>query len=379
MKPEYSQKFLQRRRFITVLPLIIVPFVTVVFWLLGGGTAVGEKTAAAKGLNTQLPDAKFGAGSLQDKMSFYAMADRDSIRKEEQVRMDPNLNSIEIPEQDQKVFNQETYKVKKERSLPAISYELPEESLPRRLGEVEQLQGYVQAMQNKQPDPEMEALNGALDKLLAIQQPQRANEKPKVVNKKLYAVNVNPVSGDPDFFGAGDSAAKGRFYSESYTIQDTLLSHFIPAMVQGTQTLQPGSVIKLRSLKDAYVGGEKIPAGSFLFGSVSIDNERLRIEITGIVCGAKVYAVSLIVFDADGIEGIFIPGSGSREVVKQSTDQGVQSLGIISMDPSIKAQVSAAAVGAAKSLLSKKVKQVRVTVKSGYKVLLQDTNDKTFN
>ena len=44
------------------------------------------------------------------------------------------------------------------------------------------------------------------------------------------------------------------------------------------------------------------------------------------------------------------------------------------MDPSLKAQAAAAGISAAKTLLSRKVKQVKVMVKAGYKVLLKDKN-----
>jgi hypothetical protein len=44
------------------------------------------------------------------------------------------------------------------------------------------------------------------------------------------------------------------------------------------------------------------------------------------------------------------------------------------MDPSLKAQAASEGIRAAKSLLSKKVKQVKVTLKAGYQVLLRDGN-----
>jgi hypothetical protein len=47
---------------------------------------------------------------------------------------------------------------------------------------------------------------------------------------------------------------------------------------------------------------------------------------------------------------------------------------LTSVDPSLKAQAAATGITAAKSLLSKKIKQVKVTVKAGYKVLLKDKN-----
>jgi len=42
------------------------------------------------------------------------------------------------------------------------------------------------------------------------------------------------------------------------------------------------------------------------------------------------------------------------------------------MDPSFKAQAAATGINAAKSLLSKKVKQVKVIVKAGYRLMLKD-------
>jgi hypothetical protein len=43
-----------------------------------------------------------------------------------------------------------------------------------------------------------------------------------------------------------------------------------------------------------------------------------------------------------------------------------------SIDPSFKVQATTAGINAAKSLLTKKAKLVKVTVKAGYKVLLKE-------
>jgi Conjugative transposon, TraM len=48
---------------------------------------------------------------------------------------------------------------------------------------------------------------------------------------------------------------------------------------------------------------------------------------------------------------------------------------LTSLDPSFKAQATAAGISAAKNLISRKVKQVKVTVKTGYRVLLKDKNN----
>jgi hypothetical protein len=80
------------------------------------------------------------------------------------------------------------------------------------------------------------------------------------------------------------------------------------------------------------------------------------------------------VYDLDGLEGVHIPGSITRDAVKGSAEQSLQSIGLLSLDPSLKAQVTAAGIQAAKGLLSKKVKQVKVALKSGYQVLLKNKN-----
>lgn len=47
---------------------------------------------------------------------------------------------------------------------------------------------------------------------------------------------------------------------------------------------------------------------------------------------------------------------------------------LTTLEPSLKAQAAAAGINTVKSLLTRKVKQVKVMVKAGYKVLLRDKN-----
>src|SRR5206468_2580365 len=100
--------------------------------------------------------------------------------------------------------------------------------------------------------------------------------------------------------------------------------------------------------------------------------ERLQVQINYLHCNNSLYRVRLEVYDMDGLPGIFIPGAISRDVVKQSADNTIQSLDLGTMDPSLKAQAASAGVNVAKTMLSKKVKLARVTVKAGYRVFLKD-------
>lgn len=74
-----------------VLPLLVIPFITMAFWALGGGQGVDEKNLddAKAGLNLQLPKANLKDDKNENKLSFYKEADADSVKKAELLRNDP--------------------------------------------------------------------------------------------------------------------------------------------------------------------------------------------------------------------------------------------------------------------------------------------------
>ena len=118
-----------------------------------------------------------------------------------------------------------------------------------------------------------------------------------------------------------------------------------------------------------------MPKESFVYGTVSLNGERLRVTITSIRCQDVLLPVQLEVYDLDGLPGIYIPGAMTRDVAKSSVDNAAQMLEVTSLDPSLKAQAASAGLSAVKSLLSKKAKLVKVTIKACYKVLLKDKQE----
>jgi conjugative transposon TraM protein len=103
-----------------------------------------------------------------------------------------------------------------------------------------------------------------------------------------------------------------------------------------------------------------------------LEGERLHIDINSIRKDNSLFPVKLAVYDLDGMEGVHIPGAISRDVAKQSADNSLQDIEMNSIDPSFKVQATTAGINAAKSLLTKKAKLVKVTVKAGYKILLKE-------
>jgi len=146
----------------------------------------------------------------------------------------------------------------------------------------------------------------------------------------------------------------------------------IPAVIHETQTIVSGSTVKLRLLNEVNIAGRLVPKDNFIYGIASLNGERLTITIKDIRCDNAILPVSLSAYDMDGIEGIYIPGAISRDVARQSADNSLQQIGLNDLDPSIGMQAASAGVQAVKTILSKKIKLVKVTVKAGYKILLKD-------
>ena len=429
MEKTHSQKFLRKRKFMLVLPLLTLPFVTLAFWAMGGGNgnAQSNKPISRAGLNLQLPDPNLADESKQDKLSFYNKAQEDSLKLRQEMLNDPyyknGLDTMVIPQNiavkslhssNANKLNQSPYhssevidpnEAKIYERLNALNKAIQQPTQDKKSeqgdlmdsqqvnassnlsSDVDRLENMMQTMNEKgTDDPEMKQLGGMLDKILDIQHPERVKDrtKEKSLQKKTQVFSVNSTKKEVDvtYLGSERNTASdttkaprhNRFYDEGSSQSLEMESNAIAAVIHETQTVTAGSNVKLRLITDIYVNGILIPKGSFVFGTASLENERLLINIPGIRYGNNLLPVSLSVYDIDGLAGIYVPGSISRDVTKQSTDQALQSIEMMSLDPSLKAQATAAGIQAAKGLLSKKVKLVKVTLKAGYQVLLKDGN-----
>jgi len=396
MKP-----LLRKRKFFLVLPLLTLPFVTLAFWALGGGKASNE-VKQASGLNLNLPDANLEDDKNADKLSFYNQADKDSMKREEALRNDPNfrvqpdtamhvlqmipqnsnINSGSIDVNERKIYSK-INELNKQISEPYNSTE-HSQNLSNNInkdfsGQVDKLQNMMKVMTEKNgSDPETVQLSGMMDKILDIQHPERVKEKIKeksITNKQqVFPVESSVPDNNVTLMQSSQKSNHNSFYELNSANTNDSTDHAIEAVVHETQTIVTGSTVKLRLIIDIYINGILIPKGNFIYGTSSLENERLTISILSVRYQNNLMPVALQVYDMDGIIGIYIPGSVSRDVAKESAEKSLQGIDITTIDPSVAAQVTGAGITAAKNLLSKKAKLVKVTLKAGYKILLKDNN-----
>ncbi|MFC4478944.1 conjugative transposon protein TraM [Flavobacterium chungangensis] len=419
-----SIKEAKKRKMLLVLPVITLPFITILFYILGGGRmeAAAAENEIKKGFNFKLPLPNFKEDSSLDKMSYYDKAAVDSIKLQEQIKKDPNYSNQKVLEESLKEFSELDFASqsfsKKRSSLNAlatqdkneqkiyeklqllqktISQPAPAKNYGQDMREFENygssneasaqiknLEQMMSAMGETQPDPELQQLGGMLENILDIQHPSRVQERlkqnseqkkgkvysavPKKTADNITSLQENEIPAEPFKLNA--------FFTADEDLNPDHQQNALEAAVHETQTIVNGSVIKLRLTADITLQGRTIPKNTFLYGMAALKGERLEIKIENLQHHGSIFPVQLSVFDMDGIEGIYIPGAINRDAAKASADRSIQTLGLTGVTDSWGAQAAGMGIEAAKSLMSKKVKLIKVVVKAGYKVLLYDEKQK---
>lgn len=149
----------------------------------------------------------------------------------------------------------------------------------------------------------------------------------------------------------------------------------IAACVQGDQTITDGQTVKLRLLEPMRVSGRTVPRNTTLVGSARLQGERLEIGITSLEHQGNIVPVELEVYDNDGQAGIFVPGSMETDAAKEIGANMGSSLGSsINISTDAGAQLASdlgkGVIQGVSQYISKRMRTVRVHLKSGYRVLL---------
>ncbi|MEN9919745.1 MAG: hypothetical protein RL662_2181 [Bacteroidota bacterium] len=144
--------------------------------------------------------------------------------------------------------------------------------------------------------------------------------------------------------------------------------------VHGEQEVVNGSTLKLRLL-EAYTTqtGRVIPRGATLWAVCNISRERMFLTIENVIQGKDLIPISVDVYDIDGLKGIDLPNSVKAEIASKTKEQGINDLESkeIIGNGNILQRGANTVVGTAKSVLSKKESEIKVTVKSNHRLILK--------
>ena len=373
----------ERLKRLTVYTLLILSFL-VCLWIIFAPSG-GDEAAKGKA-NMELPD-QTSAGMPDTKLKAY---EQEQAQKEKS-RNDSTINAVSL--QLDTVTASATLDVPDEIQNSAAAYQqaqaslqnfyVPDYSQTEQVAELQakidelEMQNAMAQQQTRQPD-EMELLERSYQ--LAAQYMRNGNNAngqtaPLADNEKGKR-NVQPVQNvTHNVVSTLSAATNDRGFNTSVGIKRTVGRNTIAAVVAGDQSVTNGQSVKLRTTEPMWLGNRLIPRQTTLTGLARLQDERLEIEITSVETGGSIYEVELKVYDSDGQEGINIPNSMESDALHEiganmgstmgssiniSTDAGAQ----------IASDVGRGLINGVSQYLTKKMRTVKVHLKSGYRVML---------
>ena len=390
-----TPKAQQKRKTVLVACILSVPFLILMYLIYGGR----QEQQADEGLNTALPAGKveitessktraidrveFGRKPQEqsgDTANAPIRLDGIADRKPNRRQASPQDNIKESRQAYEDMTRQMNSLYNEPRKDPRI------EQLQRQIAELTEKLEQKEQAQKTDPMAMVERSYALASKYLnAPRQSGAASacgttaEPTKNVTVRKIADNTvsalqQPMTdsemiarfGEPRNFGFHTAVGSG---------EHDLRRNAIRACIAGDQTLAAGSRARIRLLETIQAAETIIPAGTELFGTAAIEGQRLRIVISSIETGGSIIPVELTAYDVDGQSGLYIPDSPERTAAKEAaanigTGFGTSVSIARSAGQQVAMDVARGVITGGSQYLSGKLREVKVTVKSNYQILL---------
>lgn len=165
------------------------------------------------------------------------------------------------------------------------------------------------------------------------------------------------------------------FYTVGDSKQNNIPRNSIKACIHETQQVSIGSNVALRLLESIRLENRVIPKGSMLTAMVKINNSRLTLTVESVEWESSIFPVELIAYDMDGQPGLYLPSSMELNALNEIAAQMGNSTGTNIMvsrsaGQQLAGDLSKGLVQGVSGYFSKKMKQLKVTLKAGHELLL---------
>lgn len=385
---ELTERQIQQRRKMIVFPLMLLAF-SAIMWLIFAPSG-GEETTEQAGLNTSLPTPE-QSGIVADKRDAY-------VQQEMKAKQEAKMRSLEdfafsLGEESE---SEQRRAAREEREMrmapePVEYYENPSRfesgTLHSSVGAYHdlnrQIDSFYEETQNEAESDREKELQERIDRLEAQledeQARQSAEEQQLALIEKSYQLASKYMNGGQNAGGAAEAVQTtptgGTSRSGRSTVQP--VAQVRREVVSRLAAPMPDSVFVAEFTKPRNWGfntaaGNENPV---LTGTARIDGERMMITVSAVQYRGSVIPVELLVYDMDGGEGISVPASDEISAVKEIAANAGSGLGssiTITDDAGTQllSDLGRSVIQGTAQYVGQKMRQVRVTLKAGYRVLL---------
>lgn len=371
-------------RYVIVMPAAILCGIVIVWLLYSSLQKNDDKTGNA--FNTEIPEGE--SGGMRSKAEEYAAAEVAKEREERQAVI-ASLDTLSSHSTDTVVKNsaiENSAQVYQEVQASLNDFYIPENNTATEMAELQaridelEAQNTMAQQQAQQPN-EMELMERSYQ-LAAQYMGNGGNaQSPRQTDEEKGKRNVQPVSQVSHTVVSSLGTASERSFNTSVGVHVSDIKNAIAAVVSGDQTISDGESVRLRLEESMWVGNRIIPRNTVIVGNGRVQGERLGIEISSIEYEGSIYDVELQVFDSDGQKGINIPESMESDALHEiGANMGSTMGSSINISTNTGAQivsdVGRGLINGVSQYLSKKLRTVKVHLKSGYKVMLRQPEDR---
>ncbi len=377
-RPTTEAERKMRMKYIVAFPAMFLT-TGIILWLIFDSFGDGAATTTS-GFNQNMPEPD-AQEITADKRDAYA-AQKDTVRVATDTipHVDSVPQSADEPEPDMVEASDQAYQ-QVQASLQ--DFYIPEDNSAAQVAELQaridelEAQNAMAQQQGQQPN-EMELMeqsyklaaqylgtgNGGQQAVI-VDEPEK-DRKVMPVNQ----VNRNVVS------SLSASTDNTRSFSTAVGIKHTNFKNTISACVATDQSVIDGQSVRLRTLEPMWIGNSLLPKNTSIVGVARLQGERLEIKIESIEALGCIMEVDLSVYDSDGQEGINIPNSMESDALHEiGANMGSTMGSSINLTTNAGAQLASdvgkGLINGVSQYLNKKLRTVKVHLKSGYKIMLK--------
>ena len=339
---------LKRNKPLLFLPLVLIPFIVLIFYILGGGENPKEEgqnpaiTDTVRSANYNLPEADRSI-EIIDKTEAAVSTNEITLSHDYNILGEGAEGRIDTAKQEPVLSEKaETDIADNEPSgiAPESNTTDPEQLLKHIEQRQQQIRGELESGkavgfgahakasfsgQNKKKEQAGNETSGVKQQEPAIPATgieeldrvfrqnaclSKANDSLSFQLKQAQAIQQNQEEEKKRYTALEKSQQSAFKPSEQ---KGSLLK----AEVYETATVLTGNRVKLRLLEDGWLNGAKIPKGTFLYGTCAVTNERLQINIRQIPVNGNFIPVDITVYDLDGLAGLYVPDNAARKIAKE--------------------------------------------------------------
>jgi conjugative transposon TraM protein len=307
--------------------------------------------------------------SIENSARAYQDINRTLGNFYESPKIDPEKEKLqqELDELRRRMDDKENDKtaVDEQMAIMERSYQMASKYLPLNQGTTATTMPGMTGTANAEPQPSQQPANASSGKMSIA--------PVSTVNAQTVSV-LRPELSDAEIIKAFAKPRNMSFLTATAN-PETRLKNTISACVHDNLTVRDGQSVQLRLLEPMQVGATIILRNTILSGMAKIQGERLGITVRSLEYKGTIVPVDLTVYDNDGQQGVFIPNlqdiSAAKEVLANMGTSAGTSINLSDdAGEQFVADMGRNLIQGVSQFTSKKLREVKIRLKAGYRVFL---------